>query len=201
MVNDVLNFVRLEAGHARFAITDVDVADALSAAVDMVAPQLHAQGLTFEQSYTPGLHVRTDREKLQQIALNLLSNAIKYTQPGGHVVLRSELRDGAVHIQVRDNGRGIPKEKLENIFEPFVRLDLGLTRTTQGTGLGLSISRDLARALTGELAAESELGLGSTFTLVLPAAVTVALAPDPQTELAATHAAPRGTESSRHDFR
>jgi PAS domain S-box-containing protein len=183
MVNDVLNFVRLEAGHARLDITNVDVSEALSAAIDMVAPQIHARGLTFEQSHARGLRARADREKLQQIVLNLLSNSIKYTEPGGHVLLRSRLVDGAVHIQVRDNGCGIPSEKLETIFEPFVRLDIGLTRTTEGTGLGLSISRDLARTLGGDLVAESELGLGSIFTLTLPESVDPHFEPTAHLEL------------------
>jgi PAS domain S-box-containing protein len=195
MVNDVLNFIRIEAGHAGVVISDVDVPDALSAAIEMVAPQIHAQGLTFEESHTPGVHALADREKLQQIVLNLLSNSIKYTQPGGHVQLCSRLVGGTVHIQVRDNGRGIPGEKLETIFEPFVRLDIGLTRTTGGTGLGLSISRDLARALGGELVAESELGLGSTFTLTIPASTDPHFAPRAHLHLQAGRAAALETPS------
>src|SRR5207253_6522940 len=108
----------------------------------MVAPQMLVQRLSFEQAHVIGVCARGDHDKLQQIVLNLLSNAIKYTEPGGHVTLHSSVCDSVVMIQVCDTGRGIPQDKLEPIFEPFVRLDAGLTRTTEGSGLGLSISRD-----------------------------------------------------------
>ncbi len=114
--------------------------------------------------------MRTDPEKLRQILLNLLSNAIKFTEPGGTVAMRCEARDGHVLVRVRDTGRGIPPDKLEVIFEPFTRIESPHTRTTEGTGLGLAISRDLARAMGGDLNAESTAGEGSVFTLVLPRA-------------------------------
>ena len=82
-----------------------------------------------------------DRDKLQQIILNLLSNAIKFTAPGGHIRLGCEVRADTVLIHVTDTGAGIAAEKLEEIFEPFVQLDSGLTRQVGGTGLGLTISR------------------------------------------------------------
>jgi signal transduction histidine kinase len=112
--------------------------------------------------------VFTDREKLQQILTNMLSNAVKYTAPEGQV--RLSVTDAADHvsIHVRDSGRGIADDQLENIFVPFVRVDTGYARTTEGTGLGLAISRDLARAMRGDLTVESRLGVGSTFTLRLP---------------------------------
>jgi signal transduction histidine kinase len=116
----------------------------------------------------PALTVHADREKLQQIALNLLANAIKYTAPGGAIRLSAEDEGEMVRIHVRDSGRGIAADKLDRIFEPFVRVDTGYARQTEGTGLGLAISRDLARALGGDLTVTSTLGEGSTFTLSLP---------------------------------
>jgi signal transduction histidine kinase len=77
-----------------------------------------------------------------------------------------------VFLRVSDDGRGIPHDKLDASFEPFVRIDAGLTRTTQGTGLGLASSRDLARGMGGDLRARSRLGRGSTFTLTLPRATS-----------------------------
>jgi signal transduction histidine kinase len=121
--------------------------------------------------YLPGsamLMVRADRDKLQQIVLNLLSNAVKFTDHGGRITLAAEAEGDRVCIRVSDTGRGIPAEELEKIFEPFVQVDRGLTRTTEGTGLGLSISRDLARTMAGDLRVASEVGVGSTFTLSLP---------------------------------
>ena len=100
--------------------------------------------------------------------LNLLSNAIKFTRAGGCVEISYEAHERAVAIHVRDTGRGIPADKLEAIFEPFVQVRADLARTAEGTGLGLAISRDLARGMGGDLTVESEPGVGSTFILTLP---------------------------------
>ena len=118
------------------------------------------------------LTARADREKVWQVLLNLLSNAIKFSDPGGRVSVECAVGDGSaggrVLIRVRDTGMGIPADKLEAVFEPFVQVNAGLTRTQEGTGLGLAISRDLARGMGGDLTAESAVGVGSTFTLSLP---------------------------------
>jgi signal transduction histidine kinase len=102
--------------------------------------------------------------------LNLLSNAVKFTEPGGRIAVSCSTTPEGVAISVTDSGPGIPPDKLERIFEPFVQLDVGRTRTHEGTGLGLAISRDLARWMRGDLTVESRLGEGSTFTLTLPRA-------------------------------
>jgi signal transduction histidine kinase len=115
------------------------------------------------------LRVRADREKLQQILLNLLTNAIKFTEPGGEIRVACSAQQGKVRISVTDTGVGIAADKLASVFEPFVQIDQRLTRPHEGVGLGLAISRDLARGMGGDLAAESTLGRGSTFTLTLPA--------------------------------
>ena len=108
-----------------------------------------------------------DPEKLEQILLNLLSNAIKFTPAKGAIHLTCDSDETTVSIRVSDTGRGIPHEKQDRIFEPFVRVDEGFNRPTEGTGLGLAISRNLARAMGGELAVKSVPGDGSTFTLTL----------------------------------
>jgi len=105
---------------------------------------------------------------VQQVLLNLLSNAIKFTDPGGNVRLECACTDTTAGVRVVDTGLGIPVEKLEAIFEPFVQVDQYLTREGHGTGLGLSISRDLARAMGGDISVESVLGAGAVFTLTLP---------------------------------
>jgi signal transduction histidine kinase len=104
--------------------------------------------------------------------VNLLSNAVKFTGAGGEVELSSLGSGEDVLIRVRDTGLGIAADQIERIFEPFVQVRADLTRTAEGTGLGLAISRDLARGMGGDLTAESEAGVGSTFTLRLPAART-----------------------------
>lgn len=187
VINEVLNYARLEAGAISYILTDVAVDEAVRAAKSLVSPQLRAKGLGF--SWTgcdPTLSVRADAEKLQQVLLNLLSNAVKFTgdregQPGHLEVScevsadERELHDdehpsGVVLIHVRDTGVGIPPDKCEAIFEPFVQVDQRLTRLNEGTGLGLAISRELARGMHGELTVKSTVGAGSTFTVRLPRA-------------------------------
>jgi signal transduction histidine kinase len=169
LVNDVLNFARLDTGHLHYDIATVPVVDALVEVEAMVAPQLQAKGLSYElSSPSRELSVVADREKLQQIMVNLLSNALKFTATGGRITVACSASQRSVSIAVIDTGRGIPDDKLEVIFEPFVQVERALTRETEGSGLGLAISRQLARAMSGELTVTSELGAGSTFTLTLP---------------------------------
>jgi signal transduction histidine kinase len=168
LVNDVLNFAKLESGHVSVTVMNINVAVVLGSLEPLVLPQLMAKGLHFDtDSCSDDLHTQADPEKLEQILLNLLSNAIKFTPPDGSIRLSCESTSDTVHIRVADTGRGIPAEKQDRIFEPFVRVDEGFTRQTEGTGLGLAISRNLARAMGGELAVESTPGAGATFTLTL----------------------------------
>ncbi|HEU4562932.1 MAG TPA: PAS domain S-box protein [Longimicrobium sp.] len=171
LINDVLNFARIETGHVHFDLRALPVDEVLEEVEELIAPQVQARGLSYEYRAAGADAVAlADPEKVRQIVLNLLSNAVKFTPGGGEVVLSSRAVDNRVHVLVSDNGIGIPADKLGTIFEPFVQVNAGYTRTTEGTGLGLSISRDLARAMGGDLTAESREGEGSTFTLILPRA-------------------------------
>ncbi len=168
LVNDVLNFAKLESGHVAVTVENVNIANVLGALEPLVLPQLMSKGLHFDtDSCSLELHASADPEKLEQILLNLLSNAIKFTPPKGSIHMMCDSDDATVSIRVRDTGRGIPPEKQDRIFDPFVRVDEGFARPTEGTGLGLAISRNLARAMGGELAVESVPGDGATFTLTL----------------------------------
>ncbi len=169
LINDVLNFAKIEAGQVKYNIVDLGVSDLLMGMRELIEPQVSSKTLLYEcRLPSTELIVRADPERTEQILLNLLTNAIKFTSVGGEIVLWAERAGNRVAIHVRDNGRGINAERLENIFEPFVQVDPVLTRTNEGTGLGLSISRDLARAMSGELTVESTPGAGSVFTLELP---------------------------------
>ena len=171
LVNEVLNYAKLETGRVRFDVADVPVCEALTSAEGLVAPQARARGLTLAvHDCGPALMVRADPEKLRQILVNLLSNAVKFTDAGGRVEVTCEAAGDSVRILVGDTGIGIPPDKLDDIFEPFVQVRADLTRTADGTGLGLAISRDLARGMDGELTAASRPDVGSTFTLTLPRA-------------------------------
>ena len=169
LINDVLNYTRVEAGTVKYDIADVSLPDTLSACEALVAPQMTSKGLHFEsRPCEPSWTARADPDKLRQIILNLLSNAIKFTESGGSVELECQRSSDRALITVRDTGCGIPPDQVERIFEPFVQVDAGLTRTQSGVGLGLAISRDLARGMGGDLTATSEVGVGSVFTLTLP---------------------------------
>jgi signal transduction histidine kinase/PAS domain-containing protein len=169
LINDVLNYAKLEAGHIDFDTQDIRVHEFLADIEALVTPQLQGKGLRYEyDACENGLAVKADAEKLRQIVLNLLSNAIKFTPTGGKISIDCDVDDEKVRIKVRDTGLGIPTDKLTAIFEPFIQLDRQLTSAHEGTGLGLAISRDLARAMEGDLTAESTPGEGSAFTLELP---------------------------------
>jgi signal transduction histidine kinase len=171
IINDILNFTRLEATEVEFDIIDVPFR-ALIADIDAVINSLaRAKSLAYEcESPKINLFTRTDPDKLRQIMINLISNAVKFTPEGGRIRVYTTSTEKTVSIHVSDTGLGIPYDKREAIFEPFVQLDRGLTRTTDGTGLGLAISRALARGMGADLTLESELGIGSCFTLTLPRA-------------------------------
>jgi signal transduction histidine kinase len=171
LVEDVLDMARLETGRMEIVRADVALHEFLSGAEALVFPQLFAKSLRYQfRGCDPALRVRADRERLQQVIVNLLINAIKFTPNGGMITLSSEVTDDDVFVRVTDNGRGIPADKLDEIFEPFTRVETALTRSTEGTGLGLAISRSLSRAMGGDLTVESTLTEGSTFTLRLPRA-------------------------------
>jgi signal transduction histidine kinase len=175
LINDVLNFAKLEAGRVEYAIENVALAPIVADVLSMVEPQLTAKPLKHMMEVPPDLVARADAEKIRQVLINLLSNAIKFTAPGGTISVLAERRENGdgtrmIDLNVIDTGVGIPEDKLELIFDPFVQVHRRLTHTTEGTGLGLSISRDLARGMHGDLTVQSEVSRGSTFTLSLVSA-------------------------------
>ena len=169
IINDILNFSRVEAGQVSYDIETFRVVDVVEGVIPMVEPQLQQRELTFHRSRDGGdLAVRADRSKVEQILINLLSNAVKFTPPGGRVEVTWEDCGETVDVHVVDSGIGIQPGHLESIFAPFVQVGRSLANPKEGTGLGLSISRDLAKAMDGDLSVQSEEGVGSTFTLTLP---------------------------------
>lgn len=169
LINNILNFVKVDAGHIELNVADVPAAEILGAVEPLVVPQLEARGLRYRFACNNGVRVYADADKTQQILLNLLSNAIKFTEPGGEVVLECDGDHRHVRFEVADTGAGIPLDKQNAIFEPFVQLDRTLSSSHEGVGLGLAISRDLARQMDGKLEVSSEPGKGSRFILTLPA--------------------------------
>ena len=171
LINQVLNYTRVDTGTVSYEITDVPVREALAAAEALIVPQLRAKELDYALgACAAAVVVRADRDKLQQILLNLLTNAIKFTKSGGELRVACTDQGETVAISVADTGIGIAADKLASVFEPFVQVDAKLTRAHEGVGLGLAISRDLARGMGGDLSVRSEVGVGSTFVLTLPSA-------------------------------
>jgi signal transduction histidine kinase len=174
MINDVLNFARLDAGRVEYQLRPVRIPELVKEAGQLIAPLAEQKGLHFVTLNGPDIAGRGDAEKVRQILLNLLSNAVKFTDAGGTVETSWISQNGALDIRVRDTGIGVPAERLESIFDPFLQLDADLTRMRQGTGLGLSIARELARGMDGEITVQSIPGKGSTFTFRMPLAVGAA---------------------------
>ena len=169
LINDILNFAKIEAGKVNFAPRDVSLNELLGELESLVAPQLLQKRLRYEYNCCdPSYTAFVDPERLQQILLNLLSNAVKFTPDGGWIVVDCGATPNEMRVLVRDSGVGIPTDNLESVFEPFVQLERGQMASHSGTGLGLAISRDLARAMRGDLSAESTPDVGSTFILTLP---------------------------------
>ncbi len=178
VINDILAFAKLESGAVHFNLAPVSVASTFSEVAAMIATQAASKGLTLEVDACPAnLVVQADHERLKQVLMNLLSNAVKFTSPPGRVRLSCAVDDQIVRILVADSGIGIPAEKLEAIFQPFMQVDGDFNRSAQGTGLGLAISRDLAKGMNAELTVESESGSGTTFELSIARATMAAPMP------------------------
>lgn len=173
LINDVLDFAKLEAGRLEIRPRAAPAGKLVRDAVSMVTGQLQAAGLEYRERDGPPAVAFADPEKVRQVLLNLLSNAIKFTPAGGWIEVGWEATDREVLITVADSGVGIDPAHREAIFEPFVQVDSDLTRTAHGTGLGLAISRELARKMGGDLQFESAPDGGSRFTLALPRNATL----------------------------
>ena len=171
LINDLLDFSRIEAGRVHYNTKRVALQPLLDQLDELVQPQARERSLRWTPATVPAdVHVLADADKVLQVLINLTTNALKFTPSGGSVELVAEPGDDTVRLSVRDTGIGIPPHMHELVFDPFVQVDQGRTRQRQGVGLGLAISRDLARGMNGDLTVQSEQGVGSTFTLTLPRA-------------------------------
>lgn len=168
IINDILKFAKLESGQLEMTVEEFPVDGALASLEELIRPQLDAKRITYRfERGDETVKVRSDRDRFQQIILNLLGNAVKFTADGGTITVRWELHGEQLLTHVSDTGIGIAPEQLERIFDPFVQVESGTTRTSQGVGLGLAIGQDMARQMRGDITVVSEEGKGSTFTLAL----------------------------------
>jgi len=171
LINDLLNYSRIEAGQVTYDIAPVALNPLLTRVCELVEVQANNKGLTLSISECKeDVVAQADRVKVEQIVLNLVSNAIKFTPRRGAVSLSCGRAGNNVFIEVADTGPGIAQEKHNAVFEPFVQLGRSLTQVQEGAGLGLAISRDLARAMHGDVTLASIPEQGARFTLTLPRA-------------------------------
>ena len=182
LVNDVLDLSKIEAGEMAVRSEALPLRATADRAMEQVEPQARAKGIGLSLQWScPEDDVYVgDEDRVSQVLVNLLSNAVKFTAPGGSVTVMCSasaagpptLPDAGdrmwVAVEVADTGMGIPPDKLEAVFEPFMQVDASHTRREGGTGLGLAISRRLSRLMGGELTVDSAPGQGSRFTLWLP---------------------------------
>jgi Na+/proline symporter/nitrogen-specific signal transduction histidine kinase len=170
LINQVLDLAKIESGSAEWHAAEVDMNDVVREAAEFTSQLFRTSGVAIEVSTSGEVPpVRADRDRLMQVMLNLLSNAAKFSPAAaGRVQVRLSAGDGAVRVDVRDNGPGISPVHHETVFEKFRQLDDTLSGRPGGSGLGLPISKRIVQHFGGRLWVESELGHGATFSFVLP---------------------------------
>jgi len=176
LINDVLDLSKIEAGKMEMSLETFEVSDVIGAATAMIRPLVEKNGNVLEVAMDEDIGaMHSDLTRVRQILLNLLSNASKFTSNGtvSLTVTREDKRDRDwIVFAVRDTGIGMTPEQLARLFQPFTQADPSTTRKYGGTGLGLSISQRLSRLMDGTISVVSEPGMGSIFTVRLPAEVS-----------------------------
>jgi PAS domain S-box-containing protein len=167
LINEVLDFSRIESGNLKIFKDMVNIGTVLNECINLVAPDASNKGIeiTSEQSDCASQSVYVDHIRLKQIILNLLGNAIKYNKENGGIFIRCECRDDFLYVHIRDTGLGIPQEEQKRIFEPFYRLNHA---HIEGAGIGLPLVKQMIGLMGGEVGVESEVGVGSDFWIRVP---------------------------------
>ncbi len=170
MIGELLDLTRIESGNLALECGDVALAPLLADCIEMLRPSAEAADVQLMPiEVAPELAVRGDPTRLRQVVLNLVSNAIKYNRPGGSAQVTAHTSPGGVALRVTDTGVGIAAEHLQSLGEPFNRL-AHQRSAIEGTGIGLAVTRGLIELMAGRLEVQSTLGVGSTFSVTLPAA-------------------------------
>ena len=169
VVDNVLDFSRIEVGKAHIEAVPVRLRELIDEVMTPITPLADAKGLALQVRYAEDLPARcsTDPVRVKQVLMNLLANAVKFTEHG-HVELAIARRDQWLHLRVSDTGIGISDEQAGRIFTAFEQADTSTTRKFGGTGLGLSISKRIVELMGGQISLTSSVGVGSTFEVVLP---------------------------------
>ena len=169
LIEDLLSYARLEAGKLSVVREPLSLRSVLEELRAAIAVEVESRGLAYHDTLPPAdLRAMGDADRLHQVLVNLVTNAARATAAGGRVTVHCEDDGSQVRVIVQDTGHGIPVEKLEAIFSPFVQVGRALNQPREGAGLGLAISRGLADAMGGSLTVASTVGAGSAFTVTLP---------------------------------
>jgi signal transduction histidine kinase len=179
MATDFLEIARLESGRAHLQREIVHLGGLVRECLEIVRPQAEAHEISLESEFEASVRpIFGDRRLLKQMLLNLLSNAIKYNSDGGKVSVSLTTTNGEARLRVSDTGRGIPAEAIPRLFERFYRVPSDTQ--SSGTGLGLAIAKRITQNHGGEIYVESELNVGTTFTVVLPVSASPSIATKPR---------------------
>jgi signal transduction histidine kinase len=169
LINNILDFSRIEAGRRQYQFAETDVAEVVTDVLQSYERQMIGAGFEARTNIQPDLpRALIDREALAQAVLNLVDNAIRYSDRAKRIEVSVRLRGGDIAIEVADQGIGIPKAEHQRIFEKFYRVSTGLVHDTKGSGLGLAIVEHIVEAHRGRVTVESAPGEGSRFTILLP---------------------------------
>lgn len=169
IINNILELSKAEAGDEELQIKEFSVDESVNKVISTVLPQIHEKNLKFNyDSEIKKLRIFADEDKFRQIMNNLLSNAIKFTPSGGSIDVILKQEEDLVTITVKDTGIGVPEDRLDTIFKPFIQLDSSLSRNFEGTGLGLTLVKKYIEMHGGNIYVESKIGEGSSFRFELP---------------------------------
>ncbi|PYV54932.1 MAG: sensor histidine kinase [Acidobacteria bacterium] len=168
LINNILDFSRIEAGRKEYDFRETDVAELVKNTLESYRYQIEQNGFTFEENIREVPPLKVDREAIARSVLNLVNNSLKYSQDRKHIAVNLYPDSGAVKLEVSDHGIGIPSEEQNKIFEKFYRVGDPLVHNTKGSGLGLSLVRHIVEAHGGQVTVDSAPGRGSVFTISLP---------------------------------
>jgi two-component system cell cycle sensor histidine kinase PleC len=168
VINDILDMSKIEAGRMQLDLEPLDLSKTLAESMRVVSGRAEAKSLILEADIEGTIPMVADRRAIKQILVNLLSNAVKFTPDGGKVVVRSRVRDNAIHLMIADTGIGIAPQSLQRLGRPFEQVESQLTKTYHGSGLGLAIAKSLANLHGGSMRLRSRLGTGTVVCVSLP---------------------------------
>ena len=171
LINDFWNAQKLETGEMKYYFEDINVDDFIKQEMESLDSLMKEKKIEFTKSIQQELTIKADRAKLAEIFTNLLENAVAFvSETSGKIQITGNSQDGFVQFSVVDNGPGIPKDGIDNLFKKFYQLDTSHTRKHGGSGLGLTMCRGYVEGMNGKIWAESEEGKGATLSFTIPKA-------------------------------